>query len=97
MENTTINKIDKSDLLRTSFIQEEVLTCTKEQLKRNIKLMKSLTLGNLYKQHVHIAFKNKEGKNLKTTATVWAVTESYVLLKGGMHIPIKSITYVDFH
>ena len=98
MKTQVLNQhVDKADLLSMSFTHIEVLTSTKDQVKRKINLMKSLTLGNLYKQHVHLSFKDKGGVILKTTATVWAVTESYVILKGGLHIPIKSISEIDFH
>lgn len=90
-------QIDKSELFGISFSNEEVLDSSQKQLERSINLMKSLTLGNIYKQHVKISFKNKEGNLLKTIATIWAVTEAYIILKGGLNIPIKSVLEIDFN
>lgn len=87
--------IDKADLNNIAFFDKEVLESPKEKVDRSIKLMRSLSLGNLYKQHVKLVFKDSMGNLFKTTVTIWAVTESYVLLKGGVHVPIKSIVDVE--
>ncbi len=47
-------------------------------------------LGNAFKHKVVIAFKALEGR-FKVNTTIWATTEKYVVLKGGVSIPIECI------
>jgi hypothetical protein len=44
---------------------------------------------------VRIYFINALGEHMETEGTVWAVTEKYVMLKGGNTIPIRAINKVD--
>ena len=60
------------------------------------KLQKALVLGNIYKTHVQLMMVNSSHQHIKTTATVWAVTEKYVTLKGGVVIPVGSIMDIVF-
>lgn len=87
--------VDKSNINRISFSKEEILNSENAQIERKAKLKRSLTLGNLYKQHVKIKFVNQNKQVLRTFATVWALTEKYVILKGGRMIPLTSIITVD--
>ena len=64
--------------------------------ERQEKLQKALVLGNIYKTHVQLMMVNSSHQHIKTTATVWAVTEKYVTLKGGVVIPVGSIMDIVF-
>ena len=77
------------------FSNDDVLISENDKIARKWKLERALKLGNLFKHHVEVIFINQHGERLKTTATIWAVTEAYVVLKGGKVIPINSIC--DIH
>jgi hypothetical protein len=55
-----------------------------------------LILGNIDHNKVTIVFKTEDGTILQVKTTIWAVTEDYVALKGGVHIPIKAIVDIEF-
>lgn len=88
-------QIDKNIIQGFPFVREDVLLNDVDLKDRLRKLMRALQLGNLHKQHVHLRFKHENGETYETHATVWAVTERYVVLKGGVTIPIHSIYEIE--
>lgn len=88
-------KLDKLQLTDLSFSKADVLHDSSEKFIRNFELNRALRLGNTYKQSVRIYFINALGEHMETEGTVWAVTEKYVMLKGGNTIPIRAIRKVD--
>ncbi len=105
MNNTALNRvyksptlmIDKEELVKVKFSPSEVFEDVTKKSERKKKLQRALKLGNNYKTHVRLTLKSKFHKVFQTEATVWAVTEKYVTLKGGINVPINSIVSVDFH
>ncbi|WP_266364577.1 hypothetical protein [Tellurirhabdus rosea] len=92
MEALTIPK-ETVGLLR--FPAYEVLPGDAARAQRLQNLQKALALGNLEKQKVVLFFDTVDG--LRTVeATIWAVLDDYVLLKGGNVIPIRVIRDVHF-
>lgn len=59
------------------------------------KLNAAQRLGNEFKSKADITFNTKEGAKTVST-TVWSVTEKYLQLKNGIHIPLKSLIDIDF-
>ena len=59
------------------------------------KLNAAQRLGNEFKSKAAITFNTKEGPKTVST-TVWSVTEKYIQLKSGIHIPLKSLIDIDF-
>ncbi|MFP5080989.1 hypothetical protein [Pedobacter sp. JCM 36344] len=60
-----------------------------------IKLNSAQRLGNEFKAKADITFNTKQG--FKTvSATVWSVTEKYIQLKSGVHIPLSSVIDIDY-
>lgn len=59
------------------------------------KLNAAQRLGNEFKSKADITFNTKEGPKTVST-TVWSVTEKYIQLKNGIHIPLKSLIDIDF-
>jgi hypothetical protein len=94
MITNDIIKIDKLQVSSQSSCPTEILQNPADRNIRQYELNRALTLGNLYKHSVKIYFVSANGEQLETEATVWAVTEKYVQLKGGNYIPIRSITQV---
>ncbi|TRX61847.1 hypothetical protein FNH22_03470 [Fulvivirga sp. M361] len=94
MQVNTITRVDKSNISHLSFRKEEVLYNTSDQAIRQYNLNRGLKLGNLYKRSVLIRFETVNYEPMETEATIWAVTEKYIMLKGGAVIPIKAIINV---
>jgi len=59
------------------------------------KLNSAQRLGNEFKSKADITFNTNEGAKTVTT-TVWSVTEKYLQLKNGIHIPLNSLIDIDF-
>jgi len=52
-------------------------------------------LGNEFKGKATITFQTTKGSRTVQT-TVWSLTENYLVLKGGITVPLNSITEVHF-
>ncbi|RZK78676.1 MAG: hypothetical protein EOO85_05685 [Pedobacter sp.] len=59
------------------------------------KLNSAQRLGNEFKAKADITFNTKHGHKTVST-TVWSVTEKYIQLKSGVHIPLNSLIDIDF-
>ena len=59
------------------------------------KLHSAQRLGNEFKSKADITFNTIKGPKTVNT-TVWSVTESYIQLKNGIHIPLNSLIDIDF-
>ena len=59
------------------------------------KLNSAQRLGNEFKSKADITFNTNEGVKTVST-TVWSVTEKYLQLKNGIHIPLNSLIDIDF-
>ncbi len=59
------------------------------------KLNAAQRLGNEFKSKAEITFNTKFGPKTVET-TVWSVTEKYIQLKSGIHIPLTSLIDIDF-
>jgi len=94
MEN--IATVQKEQLNSLRFIQNEVIMEKVHQRLRKFELDRALILGNIDHNKVTIVFKTEDGTILQVKTTIWAVTEDYVALKGGVHIPIKAIVDIEF-
>ncbi len=64
-----------------------------EELKD--KLTAAQRLGNEFKSKADITFNTMDGTKTVST-TVWAVTEKYIQLKNGIHLPLSSLIDIDF-
>jgi curved DNA-binding protein CbpA len=59
------------------------------------KLNSAQRLGNEFKAKADITFNTKQGPKTVNT-TVWSVTEKYLQLKSGVHIPLNSLIDIDY-
>lgn len=55
----------------------------------------AVRLGNEHKGKTSISFVTEEG-TFQVETTVWSATEQAIQLKGGIMIPLKSITDIHF-
>ncbi|MEL7003912.1 MAG: hypothetical protein AAFN93_14440 [Bacteroidota bacterium] len=95
MQSLAEAKIDKSLVGDIAYSRNDMIGDVVAQSIRRNNLDRALIMGNVYKRKVVIKFANRYGQRLSTEATVWAVTENHVMLKGGKIIPIRSIYEVD--
>ena len=86
--------IDKELIPACSFSDQRNNLSTDQQKINDKKLYRAMLLGNGYHNKVKISFATTEGKRQVET-TVWAYTESYVILKGGVFIPVESVIDVN--
>jgi hypothetical protein len=84
-------RIEKENVVDLNFLPAE---------KDNSKKWKSeldyaVRLGNEHKGKTTVTFVSKEGI-FQVETTIWSVTDKELSLKGGVHIPLKSITDIHF-
>lgn len=90
MQNISIETIAKEDIPKLTFVDHEVLPAMEYMEKRKHLLFQSMILGNTYHAKVKLVFETTAGF-YQVETTVWATTEDYVLLKGGVYLPIRCI------
>jgi hypothetical protein len=83
-------RIDRQELLTVIFKNEGTMYAQEQLRSRDQKLYTAMLMGNHYENNVRIIFNTEDGEN-EVLSRVWATTDKYVVLKGGMFIPIKSI------
>lgn len=93
---TSRTTIEKENITGLQFGNNEVLEDKQQINTRSRRLKRAEQLGNAYKSKAKIVFKSIEGL-FKVETTVWATTEKFVSLKGGILIPIHCIKNVDFY
>ena len=82
--------VQKEKIIGLEFVEREVLNSDTDTKKRKADLYRAMVLGNLYHVKTKIIFEASDGIH-KVETTVWATTDSFVSLKGGITIPIKCI------
>jgi len=92
MQNATQQAvlIDKDQVKDLRFPTIEVLNSTEEVIRRKEQLRRALVLGNVDHNKVKIIFSDSTGQKIAET-TIWAVTDTRIILKSGMVIPIHRI------
>lgn len=93
MKNLIHCIIDKEAIANLSFTKKVDL---KKEQGLYDKLLNASILGNTYHSKVTIYFHDDEGPK-QTTTTIWATCKEYILLKGGVWIPISKITNVEYN
>lgn len=83
-------KIQRDEIAKLHFSSNEVLSDREMIASRAQALQGAAILGNTEKQKCKIVFHAEEGDRAVET-TVWAVTDKYVCLKGGLTLLIACI------
>jgi hypothetical protein len=91
----TILSIDKEVIPNLTFAKSDVILDPENQKNRIANLYRSQTLGNLLQTKVKITFEAADLQTYQVETTVWAVGDTFISLKGGIFLPIKSILRVD--
>lgn len=82
--------IRKEKIKGLHFKRYDVLHHPKDKRARSMNLQRACSLGNLYKHKVIICFRSSEGL-MHTITTVWHADEDFVVLKGGVSLPVHVI------
>lgn len=82
--------IEKERIHSLKFPNEEVLQNEEAISQRDVDLNRAQSLGNLEHSKMKIFFEDSQSQKVVET-TVWAVTNSSVILKKGAEIPINRI------
>ena len=83
-------RIDQEGLFDIIFKSIEMMF-TQERLKsRDQKLYMAMLIGNHYQNNVRILFNTEDGET-EIESRIWARTDKYIVLKGGMFIPINAV------
>lgn len=82
--------IEKEAIETLSFPHEDVLEDPQDIMQRISELKRALSLGNLEHSKIKIFFEDDKSKKVVET-TVWGVTDSSIILKKGINIPINRI------
>jgi len=87
---TIYETIEKESIHSLKFPNSDVLQDNDAIYQRQSELNRAQSLGNLEHSKIKIFFEDNESKKMVET-TVWAVTDSRVVLKQGVGIPINRI------
>ncbi len=83
-------RIETNDLLKVTF-KNETNSHTQERIKmKDQKLYMAMLMGNNYYNNVRIIFNTEEGQS-EIVSRVWARTDKFIVLRGGVFIPINSV------
>ena len=81
----------KQDELMTVSFKNDSNMYVQEQIKmKDQKLYMAMLMGNHYYNNVRILFNTEEGES-EIVSRIWARTDKYIVLRGGVFIPIKSV------
>jgi hypothetical protein len=86
--------VEKESLKSVLFPREEVLKSVEMARERKSLLERATMLSNLYHNKVKIVFEDRESSKMVET-TIWATTDTAIMLKGGVVIPIHRIHSID--
>lgn len=84
--------IEKENIFSLRFPNTEVLEKDADIQQRITDLLRAQYLGNIEHSKIKIFFEDSLSKKVVET-TVWAVTDTLVILKRGVGIPIHRIFY----
>ena len=90
MEDLEYKLIEKEKIETLHFPQEDILNSEKLQLERKSSVERAISLGNLEHQKVKIYFSDDSGKK-RVDTTIWAVTDTAIVLKQNVILPINRI------
>ncbi len=91
-----LHHVEKEEVKFFSFGPKDVLKEPELIKKRNADLARALAMGNLEHIKVHIIFQTGDGVEHEVFTTVWAVTQTEIVLKQHTTIPIHAIVRLTF-
>ncbi len=82
--------IEKENISTLHFPVDDILKKESEIIERKISVERAISLGNLEHQKVKIFFADDQGKK-RVDTTIWAVTDTAIVLKQNVVVPINRI------
>jgi hypothetical protein len=93
MQHAYIETVTKEQIPKLHCTNDEVLHTDGDIKARYISLQQAAHLSRNFYYKAKIVFETQEGlKEVRTT--VWATTDQYILLKGGVSLPICCVREV---
>ena len=83
-------KINQEELLKVVFKKGGQMYIQESIKSRDQKLYMAMLMGNNHYENVRILFNTEDGEK-ELVSRIWARTDKYIVLKGGMFIPIGSV------
>ncbi|MBI1837220.1 MAG: hypothetical protein HYR91_08155 [Flavobacteriia bacterium] len=94
MDTNEFQLVEKETITECHFQEEEILKEETDRKTRQFELDRAIALGNLEHFKVKIFFADDKGKKVVNT-TIWAITDSSILLKQNVLIPINRIIKLE--
>lgn len=89
--------IAKEDIPQYKFTSEDVLKNDQSGRRNRIaSLIRAERLGNAFHGKVRIVFTLLDASVKEVTTTVWSAGDDFICLKGGVTVPVRAISSVDF-
>lgn len=76
--------------LQLHYSGQEVLLSTDQIQKRKDNLYLALILGTNYNKKVHLTVQTVDGKRI-VEGVILALTDDFVIFKGGTRVPVKAV------
>lgn len=87
--------IEKEEIAKLFFPKQDVLLTDEERKRRLGELQRAEDLGNEAHYKVVIVFEDALKKR-KVETTIWDVKSDYIVLKGGVKLPVARIHKIKF-
>jgi hypothetical protein len=94
MDTLNFVQIEKEEVGNLHFPKEEILKDKNAISLRKSDVDRAITLGNLEHHKVKIYFADETGEKVVHT-TIWAVTDSVIVLKQHVTIPVNRIIKLE--
>ena len=94
MESNEFQLVEKEHVSSLHFPQEDILTSESAKKERRASIDRAITLGNIEHHKVKIYFADDQG-NKKVDTTIWAVTDTAIVLKQNTVLPIHRILKLE--
>src|SRR4051812_23169874 len=83
-------KVEQKELMTVAFKNDNNFYVQEQIKMKDQKLYMAMLMGNNYYNNVRILFNTEEGES-EITSRIWARTDKFIVLRGGVFIPINSV------
>jgi hypothetical protein len=83
-------KLGQDELMSVAFKNDNNFYVQEQIKMKDQKLYMAMLMGNNYYNNVRIIFNTEEGES-EIVSRIWARTDKFIVLRGGVFIPINSV------